>query len=88
MDGPESDLELRVVINGRENSWEAFFYKGMFVGLSFSTLEKMKSKARSIDYEWPVKSDSIFTCKVLYDSTNLYDEIRSTAKRSRGTSGL
>lgn len=82
MDGPESDLELRVVINGRESSWEAFFYKGMFVGISFSTLEKMKLKARSIDYEWPVKSDSLFTCKVLYDSTNLYEEIRNTAKEA------
>ena len=82
MDGLESDLELRVVINGRESSWEAFFYKGMFVGISFSTLKKMKTKARSIDYEWPVKSDSLFTCKVLYDSTNLYEKIRNIAKKA------
>lgn len=80
MDGPESDLELRVVIKGRESSWEAFFYKGMFVGISFSSLEKMKSKAKSIDYEWSVKSDSLFTCKVLYDPINLYKELRETAK--------
>ncbi|MCE4049120.1 nucleotidyltransferase domain-containing protein [Bacillus sp. Au-Bac7] len=27
LDGPESDLELRVVIKERESSLEAFFYK-------------------------------------------------------------
>jgi kanamycin nucleotidyltransferase len=79
MDVPESDLELRAVINRRESNWEAFFYKGMFIGVSFSTLEKMKSKAMNIDYEWPIKSDSLFTCKVLYDPTKLYGKLRKTA---------
>ncbi|GGD13539.1 kanamycin nucleotidyltransferase C-terminal domain-containing protein [Pontibacillus salipaludis] len=80
LDLPESDLELRVVIKERESSWEAFFYKGMFVGVSFSTLEKMKSKAKNIDFEWSVKNDALYTCKVLYDPTNLYEELRDTAK--------
>lgn len=82
LDGPVSDLELRVVTKGRESTWDAFFYKGMFVGISFSTLEKIRSKAKSIDYEWSVKSDSFFTCKVLYDPTNLYEEIRQTAQKA------
>lgn len=81
LDGPESDLELRVVIKERESSWEAFFYKGMFVGISFSSPEKMISKASNIDYEWAVKSDVLYTCKVLY-ATNFYEEIRETAKEA------
>ncbi|MFS1519610.1 hypothetical protein V1503_24595 [Bacillus sp. SCS-151] len=72
MDCPESDLELRVIVVGRESGWYPFFYKGMFVGISFSTIDKMKSKAKNIDYEWSVKSDSLFTCKIIYDPTNLY----------------
>lgn len=80
MDVPESDLELRVVINEKESDWKAFFYKGMFIGISFSTKERMKAKVENIDYEWPVKSDSLFTCKVLFDPTNLYVELRETAK--------
>ncbi len=78
-DRPESDLELRVVVEGRESEWYPFFYKGMFVGISFNTVEKIQSKARSIDYEWCVKGDVLFTCKILYDSSNSYQSLREIA---------
>lgn len=51
IDYPESDLELRIVVQGRDSGWYAFFYKGMFVGISFNSLEKIHSKAENIDYE-------------------------------------
>ncbi|MBN3555641.1 hypothetical protein JYA63_15290 [Fictibacillus nanhaiensis] len=79
MDRPESDLELRVVVDGRESEWYAFFYKEMFVGISFNTVEKIHSKARSMDYEWCVKGDVFFTSKILYDPTNLYETLKEIA---------
>ncbi|MBH0173514.1 hypothetical protein IHV09_08090 [Fictibacillus sp. 23RED33] len=78
-DRPQSDLELRVVVKGKESEWYPFFYKGMFVGISFNTVEKIHSKARSIDYEWCVKGDVLFTCKIIYDPTNLYDSLKKLA---------
>jgi kanamycin nucleotidyltransferase len=80
MDRPESDLELRVVVKSRDSEWYPFFYKGMFVGISFNTIEKIQSKAANIDYEWCVKGDALFTCKILYDPTNLYESLRERAK--------
>ncbi|MGM0803825.1 MAG: kanamycin nucleotidyltransferase C-terminal domain-containing protein [Bacillota bacterium] len=79
IDRPQSDLELRVVVDGRESEWCPFFYKGMFVGISFNTVEKIHSKARNIDYEWCVKGDVLFTCKIIYDPTNLYDSLKKLA---------
>lgn len=79
IDRPQSDLELRVVVDGRESEWCPFFYKGMFVGISFNTVEKIHSKARSIDYEWCVKGDALFTCKIIFDPTNIYDSIKEAA---------
>ncbi|MFG6494717.1 hypothetical protein P8610_05120 [Fictibacillus sp. UD] len=64
-DCPESDLEMRVVVNGRDSGWYSFFYKGMFAGISFNSLDKIHSKSTNIDYEWCVKSDVLFTCKIL-----------------------
>jgi kanamycin nucleotidyltransferase len=80
LDCPESDLELRAVVKGRESEWYPFFYKGMFVGISFNTIEKIQSKATNIDYEWCVKGDALFTCKILHDPTNLYGTLRKKAK--------
>ncbi|KZE69187.1 hypothetical protein AWM68_02655 [Fictibacillus phosphorivorans] len=79
-DCPESDLELRVVVNGRASGWYPFFYKGMFVGISFSSLDKIHVKSTNIDYEWCVKGDVLFSSKILHDPTNLYDTLREKAK--------
>ncbi|ANC77296.1 hypothetical protein ABE65_010970 [Fictibacillus phosphorivorans] len=79
IDRPQSDLELRVVVDSRESEWYPFFYNGMFVGISFNTIDKITSKARSMDYEWCVKGDVLFTCKILHDPTNLYESLKEIA---------
>ncbi|MCE4049119.1 kanamycin nucleotidyltransferase C-terminal domain-containing protein [Bacillus sp. Au-Bac7] len=42
----------------------------------------MISKATNIELEWSVKSDVLYTCKVLYDLTNFYEELRETVKEA------
>ncbi|MED1603334.1 kanamycin nucleotidyltransferase C-terminal domain-containing protein [Alkalihalophilus marmarensis] len=84
MNTPFSDLELRVVLNNYENGWFPFFFQGMYIGISMSSREKMLSEASKIDYEWPVKSDTLFTSKIVYDPTELYKELRNIAEKTEG----
>jgi kanamycin nucleotidyltransferase len=83
MDCPESDLELCVILrDGLKHRWYPFFYRGMFVGISYKTFEVALKKANSIEYTWPVESDALWTAKVLYDPTNVYETLRSAAKEA------
>ncbi|MFC5772928.1 kanamycin nucleotidyltransferase C-terminal domain-containing protein [Ectobacillus antri] len=78
---PQSDLEFRVVLKGQNyHRWHAFFYKEMFVGISYNSVDRIENEGRFIDYEWPIKGDAVHTAKVLYDPHHLYDFWRKEAK--------
>ncbi len=79
LDRPESDLELRVVLREGRHRWYAFFYRGMFVGISYNSLKNNREDVSGIDYTWPVESDALFTSTVLYDPEGLFDELRAKA---------
>jgi kanamycin nucleotidyltransferase len=82
-DRPQSDLEFLVVLNKEKyHRWHAFFYKGMFVGISYNSLDRIEEKAGELDYEWPVKGDAVATSKVLYDPHNLYGYLREEAEEA------
>jgi kanamycin nucleotidyltransferase len=77
LDHPYSDLELRVVLDQRDyHRWYAFFYNGMFVGISYNSIDKVEKDAEDIDYEWPVSGDGFSTAEVLYDPNYLFQGLR------------
>ncbi len=80
LDRPESDLELHVILEGAAQRWYPFFFCGMFVGISYRSPEEEVARAQQVDYEWPVTSDALFTARVLYDPTGLYDRLRALAR--------
>ncbi|WP_174613726.1 kanamycin nucleotidyltransferase C-terminal domain-containing protein [Virgibacillus ihumii] len=45
-------------------------------------MERLSSKANSIDYEWPVKGDTIFTSRILYDPKNIYGQLTKQARKT------
>lgn len=83
LDHPQSDLEFRVVLR-RENyhRGHAFFYKGMFVGISYNSIDYIEEKAGEMDYEWPVKGDAVASSKVLYDPHDLYGFWRAEGEKA------
>lgn len=82
LDAPESDLELRVLLDKEYDfhRWHAFFYNGMFVGISYNSLSRTLKETEVIDYEWSVAGDSIETAKVIYDPSNVYTQLKNQIK--------
>lgn len=74
-DRPVSDLELSVVLTDGGDRWYPFFRRGMFVGISYKSLEGATSSAGSIGPSWPVAGDALQTGIALYDPTGLYPKL-------------
>ncbi len=74
LDAPESDLELRVLLDKEYDfhRWYAFFYRNMFVGISYNSAARVLEESKEIDYEWPVSGDSIVSSTVIYDPHDIY----------------
>lgn len=80
LDLPESDLELRAVVEGGEtHRWYACFRRGLFVGVSLVTEAQARRDAAAVDYEWPSQGDVWDTAQVLYDPDGLYPALRAVA---------
>ncbi|MFD1019278.1 kanamycin nucleotidyltransferase C-terminal domain-containing protein [Thalassobacillus hwangdonensis] len=83
LDHAYSDLELQVVLDRKSyHRWHAFFYQGLFTGISYNSLERVREDAATIDYEWPVSGDGFSESEVLYDPGFLYHELRRINKHA------
>ncbi|SDJ14779.1 kanamycin nucleotidyltransferase C-terminal domain-containing protein [Salimicrobium halophilum] len=82
LDAPESDLELRVLLDKDYNyhRWYAFFYEKMFVGISYNSVSKALEASKGIDYEWSISGDNLETAEVIFDSRNVYGELKANNK--------
>jgi kanamycin nucleotidyltransferase len=74
-DRPCSDLELSVVLTDGGDRWYPFFQRGMFIGVSYESLEAATSSAGSMGPVWPVAGDALQTGTPLYDPTGLYPRL-------------
>ena len=84
LDKPESDMEFRVVAENlpQPHRWYPFFYRGMFVGISYVTPKVAVEDAKEIDYTWPKTGDSLWTAKILYDPGHFYPRLHELAKEA------
>ncbi|QTM98262.1 hypothetical protein ERJ70_02380 [Sediminibacillus dalangtanensis] len=75
LDAPESDLELRVLLDCDldYHRWYAFFFEGMFVGISYNSYFRTLEESKEIDYEWSISGDNLDTAIVIFDPSNVYD---------------
>lgn len=82
LDAPESDLELRVLLDKEYDyhRWYSFFYKEMFVGISYNSYSRFLEESKEIDYEWPISGDVIKTAKVIYDPNGVYSILTNNNK--------
>ncbi|WP_173915930.1 kanamycin nucleotidyltransferase C-terminal domain-containing protein [Halobacillus sp. Marseille-Q1614] len=82
LDAPESDLELRVLLDKDFNyhRWYAFFYEGMFVGVSYNSVSRTLEASKVIDYEWSISGDNLETAEVIFDPHYIYDDLKVNNK--------
>jgi kanamycin nucleotidyltransferase len=80
IDGPYSDLELRAILRRDVDRWYAFFYQGLFCGVSYTSLAQAEIDARRIDYQWPVTFDRMVTRRVLYDPDGVFTHLAEVAR--------
>ncbi|GEM_PF-1803059 len=84
-DLPYSDLECDVITRTRPHRWHAFFYHGLFVGLSFQPWEAYRAECATVTYEWPLTQDAPWTALPLYDPDDLLGELRRLAEAALAT---
>jgi kanamycin nucleotidyltransferase len=81
LDRPESDLELRAVVEGGpEHRWYPCFFRRLFVGVSVVTSARLLAEASEVTYTWPVEGDALFTGRVLHDPGDFYAHARAVAR--------
>ncbi|WZY00648.1 hypothetical protein NSQ26_01000 [Bacillus sp. FSL W7-1360] len=85
LDHSMSDLELRVLLEEKYDfhRWHAFFYREMFVGISYNAVQRTLDESKYIDYEWPISGDCILTSKVIYDPFHIYKELKENQIRAK-----
>lgn len=90
LDAPESDLELRVLLDKDFNyhRWYAFFYEGMFVGISYNSVSRTLEASKEIDYEWSISGDNLETAEVIFDPQNIYNDLKVNNKLAEQNAGF